>query len=56
MEKAARTVHICEDGWNLGAMHPTEGPVTLTEIASESAAAQRACGPFTARPCQGQGC
>lgn len=37
-------VRICEDGWNLGAMHQTEGPLTPTEIASESPAAQRAGG------------
>lgn len=54
MEKAAHSIHFCEDGWNLGAMHQTEGLVTLAEIASQSAAAQRAGGPLTARPCQGQ--
>lgn len=38
MEEAAHVIHICGDGWNLGAMHQTEGPVTLTEMASQSAA------------------
>lgn len=59
MEKAAGSVHICQDGWNVGAVHQTEAALPLAEIAepeSSSPGAPAACGPFTARPCQGQGC
>lgn len=42
MEKAAGSVRICEDGWNVGAMHQTEGALPLTEIVEpESSSPER---------------
>lgn len=33
MEKAAGSVHICQDGWNVGAVHQTEAALPRAEIA-----------------------